>query len=90
MMKAMLASWVMLGFMLLGGCGKTEDGPRYGGRIVSHVEAYGSGTGSESGELKVRGTVSEKNSGVGRSNLSVLGGKAAASGRIVRGPVIDY
>jgi hypothetical protein len=47
MTKAMLASWVMLGLVVLAGCGKTE-GPRFGGRIVSHVDTYGSGTGSES------------------------------------------
>lgn len=48
MMKAMLATGAMLGLVLVGGCGRTEDGPRFGGRIVSHVDTYGSGTGSES------------------------------------------
>ena len=48
MMKVMLPIWAMLGLMLLAGCGKTENGPRFPGRIVSHVDAYGSGTGSES------------------------------------------
>lgn len=46
-MKAMLVTWAMLGLMLLAGCGKTEDGPRFPGRIISHVDTYGSGTGSE-------------------------------------------
>ena len=47
MMKAMLVAWAVLGLMLLAGCGETEEGPRFGGRVVSHVDAYGSGTGSE-------------------------------------------
>lgn len=47
MVKAMVACWLMLGVVLAGGCGKTEDGPRFGGRVVSHVDAYGSGTGGE-------------------------------------------
>jgi len=48
MMNAMLPTLAMLGLVVLAGCGKTEDTPRFPGRIVSHVDTYGSGTGSES------------------------------------------
>jgi len=66
MMKAVLVSCVMvgLGLLLLGGCRETDSGARFGGRVVSHVDAYGSGTGGEanldgdqrSGGSKVCGT----------------------------------
>jgi len=49
MMKAMLVSCVMVGpvLLLLGGCGEGDGGARFGGRVVSHVDTYGSGTGGE-------------------------------------------
>jgi len=65
MVKAMLASWVMLGLVVLAGCGKT-DGPRFGGRVVSHVDAYGSGTGGEA-NLGAEGSM---NSGFEYGNAS--------------------
>ncbi len=37
----------MVGLVVLGGCGEGEDGPRFWGRVVSHVDVYGSGTGGE-------------------------------------------
>jgi hypothetical protein len=46
-MRALLASWAMVGLVLLGGCGKAEDGARFRGRVVSHVDACGSGTGGQ-------------------------------------------
>jgi hypothetical protein len=56
-----LASWwfrlVMVGLVLVGGCGETDSGPRFGGRVVSHVDTYGSGTGSEA-QLDEEGTLS--------------------------------
>ncbi len=57
MMKAVLGTWVMAGLLLLAGCGEGDDGPRLGGRVVSHVDAYGSGTGGEAG-LDVEGSMS--------------------------------
>ncbi len=57
MTRGRLATWVMLGLVVLGGCGETEDGPRFGGRVVSHVDSYGSGTGGEA-ELDREGSMS--------------------------------
>ena len=47
-----LARWrllwlVMLWLVLVGGCGERGGGARFGGRVVSHVDGYGSGTGGE-------------------------------------------
>ncbi len=47
MMKAAVTSWVILGLVLGGGCGERDGGARFGGRVVSHVDSYGSGTGGE-------------------------------------------
>jgi hypothetical protein len=33
---------------LLAGCAKSDVGPRFAGRVVCHVDAYGSGTGNQS------------------------------------------
>jgi len=57
MAKAALACWVGLGVVLLSGCGEGDGGLRFGGRVVSHVGTYGSGTGSEA-ELDEEGTLS--------------------------------
>jgi hypothetical protein len=57
MMKAVLGTWALLGLVLVGGCGETEEGPRFGGRVVSHVDTYGSGTGSDA-ELGMEGSMS--------------------------------
>jgi hypothetical protein len=48
MMKTMLTTGPLLGLVLLAGCGKSDAGPRFPGRMVSHVDTYSSGTGSES------------------------------------------
>ena len=48
MMRPNLTIGALLTLVLLTGCGRTEAGPRFQGRIVSHVDTYGSGTGSES------------------------------------------
>ena len=37
-----------LAMVLTAGCGKTPARPRFEGRVVSHVDEYGSGTGTES------------------------------------------
>jgi len=47
-MKFILTIGLLLALALLSGCNGTEAGPRFQGRIVSHVDTYGSGTGSES------------------------------------------
>ena len=47
-MKTMLTIGLLLGSVLLAGCDKSGAGPRFPGRIVSHVGTYGSGTGGES------------------------------------------
>ncbi len=47
MVKVMVVMWTMVGVVVLGGCGERDGGARFGGRVVSHVDAYGSGTGSE-------------------------------------------
>jgi hypothetical protein len=46
-MKAILITGMLMGLVVLPGCGE-RDGPRFEGRIVSHVDTYGSGTGAES------------------------------------------
>ncbi len=46
-MRTILTIGVLPGLILLYGCGRSEDGPRYQGRIVSHVDTYDSGTGGE-------------------------------------------
>jgi len=48
---------MVLGPVLLGGCGETGGGPQFGGRVVSHVDTYGSGTGSEA-KLDEEGSLS--------------------------------
>lgn len=46
----------LLGLILLTGCRPAATGPRFQGRIVSHVDTYGSGTGGES-MLNVEGSM---------------------------------
>ena len=48
MMRCIPVTGPLLALVLLSGCNRTEDGPRFQGRIVSHVDGHGSGTGSES------------------------------------------
>ena len=49
MAKPIPTIFAFLGILLVGGgCGKTAVGPRFQGRVVSHVDEYGSGTGTES------------------------------------------
>jgi hypothetical protein len=38
----------LLGLVLLAGCDESGAGPRFQGRVVSHVGTYGSGTGGQS------------------------------------------
>src|SRR5512139_1714582 len=56
MMKAILTIGTLLGFVALTGCGSASSGPRFQGRIVSHVDTYGSGTGNES-SLRRKGSM---------------------------------
>jgi hypothetical protein len=56
MMKAILKMGTLLGIVILTGCGSEESSPRFQGRIVSHVDAYGSGTGNES-SLRRKGSM---------------------------------
>ena len=46
--KPVLTIWGLLTLVIVTGCGRTKAAPRFQGRIVSHVDTYGSGTGSES------------------------------------------
>ena len=48
MMKCITITALTLALAVLSGCGKMELAPRFHGRVVSHVDAYGSGTGGES------------------------------------------
>jgi hypothetical protein len=48
MTRAILTTGTLLALILVAGCGRTKTGPRFQGRIVSHVDTYGSGTGTES------------------------------------------
>lgn len=52
MTRTILAIGTLLTITLLPGCGKQEAGPRFQGRIVSHVDGHGSGTGTESALLR--------------------------------------
>ncbi|MCE9613832.1 MAG: hypothetical protein K8T26_06115 [Lentisphaerae bacterium] len=45
-----------LAVVILSGCAKKDLTPRFAGRIVSHVDTYGSGTGGQS-ELKPDGSM---------------------------------
>ena len=56
MMRCMSIACVTLSLAVLSGCGKTDFTPRFAGRIVSHVDAYGSGTGGETA-LKREGSM---------------------------------
>jgi hypothetical protein len=48
MTKPVLTICALLALVVLIGCGRTKAAPRFEGRIVSHVDTYASGTGSES------------------------------------------
>jgi len=48
MMKWVPTIGPLLALVLLSGCDRTEAGPRFQGSIVSHIDGYGSGTGTES------------------------------------------
>jgi hypothetical protein len=48
MMKCITSTALTLALAILSGCGKMELAPRHQGRVVSHVDTYGSGTGGES------------------------------------------
>ena len=47
MTRTKLAIGTLLAITLLSGCGKQEASPRFPGKIVSHVDGHGSGTGTE-------------------------------------------
>ncbi len=47
-MRAMYKVIAVFGLALLAGCGKSDVGPRFAGTVVSHVDTYGSGTGTQS------------------------------------------
>ena len=46
-MKSILIIGPLLALFILSGCSRPEAGPRFQGRVVSHVDTYGSGTGVE-------------------------------------------
>lgn len=48
MMKTMSIVGVVFGLALLAGCARSDVGPRFAGTVVSHVDTYGSGTGTQS------------------------------------------
>jgi hypothetical protein len=48
MMKAMYIVGALVGLALLASCTKSDVGPRFAGTVVSHVDTYGSGTGTQS------------------------------------------
>jgi len=47
-MNAMSIVGLMFGLALVAGCAKSDVGPRFAGTVVSHVDTYGSGTGTQS------------------------------------------
>ena len=47
-MKAAYIVGAVFCLALLAGCAKSDDGPRFAGTVVSHVDTYGSGTGTQS------------------------------------------
>lgn len=56
MMKHALTISFLTALTVLCGCGRTDVLPQFHGRIASHVDTYGSGTGGES-ELKRSGSM---------------------------------
>lgn len=47
-MKAIHIVGALAGLALLASCAKPDVGPRFAGTVVSHVDTYGSGTGTQS------------------------------------------
>jgi hypothetical protein len=56
MTRATLTLVALFATVVVDGCGRQEVGPQFRGRIVSHVDGHGSGTGVES-DLKREGSM---------------------------------
>jgi len=48
MIKGVYVVGAAFGLALLAGCSKSDSGPRFAGTVVSYVDTYGSGTGTQS------------------------------------------